>query len=86
MMQLCRIDRTRMLKSRLPHTLQYKDSLNANQLKRGKYSTIIQSLHLLPLHLFFLDINLSEYALISPSDPVANERKKHLAAIIGGGE
>lgn len=47
MLQLCRMDRARMLVSRLLHSIQYKDLINANELKRGKYSTIIQSSHLL---------------------------------------
>lgn len=33
---------------------------------------------------FFFDTNIPQCALISPSHPVANERKKRLGAIIGG--
>lgn len=76
------MDRTRVLKSRLQHPLQDKDSLNANELKRGKHATIIQSSHLLPLHPFFFDTNMPQYALISPLDPVANKRKKSVSLLL----
>lgn len=37
-----------------------------------------------PSSSFFFETNMPQCALISPSHPVANERKKRLGAIIGG--